>query len=191
MTIGRIPSVEGGIQPTIVDAKGDLIAATANDTPARLAVGTNNFFLRANSSASTGLEWAGSVTTFTPVLNQNGNVATSTATGKYLRVGNFIYGTVFIVANANGTANNKVRVTLPLAAVVNNVFIPVGQGAFYDASSFNVYPVQVVVEDGTYFSFPVTNAILGNGLQYLGGTQFTAALAAADQFGFSFAYEVA
>jgi hypothetical protein len=29
------------IQNTIVDAKGDLIGATAADTPARLAVGTN------------------------------------------------------------------------------------------------------------------------------------------------------
>lgn len=46
------------IQNAIVDAKGDLIAATANDTPARLAVGTNGQVLTANSTAATGLEWA-------------------------------------------------------------------------------------------------------------------------------------
>ncbi len=57
MTIGRIPSVEGGIQPTIVDAKGDLIAATAADTVNRLAVGSNDQVLVADSSASTGLAW--------------------------------------------------------------------------------------------------------------------------------------
>ena len=45
------------IQNAIVDAKGDLISATAADTPARLAVGTNGQFLAANSSTSTGLEW--------------------------------------------------------------------------------------------------------------------------------------
>lgn len=45
------------IQNTIVDAKGDLISATAADTPARLAVGTNGQVLTANSSTSTGLEW--------------------------------------------------------------------------------------------------------------------------------------
>jgi hypothetical protein len=39
MTVGRIPVIEGGIQPTIFDAKADLLTATANDTPARLAVG--------------------------------------------------------------------------------------------------------------------------------------------------------
>jgi len=58
MTTGRLPSVEGGIQPTIVTAKGDLIAATAAGTPARLGVGTNGYYLSADSTASTGLAWA-------------------------------------------------------------------------------------------------------------------------------------
>ena len=58
MTTGRLPSVEGGIQPTIVDAQGDIIAATAADTPARLAVGANDTVLTADSSTATGLKWA-------------------------------------------------------------------------------------------------------------------------------------
>lgn len=45
------------IQNAIVDAKGDLIAATAADTPARLAVGTNGQVLTADSTAATGLKW--------------------------------------------------------------------------------------------------------------------------------------
>jgi predicted secreted protein len=45
------------IQNAIVDAKGDLIAASAADTPARLAVGNNGETLVANSSTSTGLAW--------------------------------------------------------------------------------------------------------------------------------------
>lgn len=57
MTIGRIPSVEGGIQPTIVDAKGDLIAGVAADSVNRLAVGSNDQVLVADSSTSTGLAW--------------------------------------------------------------------------------------------------------------------------------------
>ena len=46
------------IQNAIVDAKGDLIAASAADTPARLAVGTNGQYLKADSTAATGLAWA-------------------------------------------------------------------------------------------------------------------------------------
>jgi hypothetical protein len=47
------------IQNSIVDAKGDLISATANDTPARLAVGANGETLVADSSTSTGLRYTG------------------------------------------------------------------------------------------------------------------------------------
>jgi hypothetical protein len=46
------------IQNTIVDAKGDLIGATAADTPARLAVGANGTVLTADSAEATGLKWA-------------------------------------------------------------------------------------------------------------------------------------
>jgi hypothetical protein len=47
------------IQNSIVDAKGDLIAASADNTPARLAVGSNGDTLVADSAASTGLRWQG------------------------------------------------------------------------------------------------------------------------------------
>lgn len=46
------------INPTIVDAKGDIIAATAADTVGRLAVGSNDQVLTADSSTATGLKWA-------------------------------------------------------------------------------------------------------------------------------------
>jgi hypothetical protein len=93
MTVGRIPSVEGGIQPTIFDAKADLLTATANDTPARLAVGANGTSLVADSTTATGLAYASRATlaanTFTAdqTINTvrvglgNSSIATNTALG--------------------------------------------------------------------------------------------------------------
>jgi hypothetical protein len=60
------------IQNTIVDAKGDLIAATAADTPARLAVGTNGQVLTADSTAATGLAWATASSGSSNVAGKNG-----------------------------------------------------------------------------------------------------------------------
>jgi hypothetical protein len=56
------------IQNAIVDAKGDLITATAADTPARLAVGSNGDTLVADSAATTGLRWSGA-NQLNPIIN--------------------------------------------------------------------------------------------------------------------------
>jgi hypothetical protein len=52
------------IQNAIVDAKGDLITATAADTPARLAVGANERRLVADSGETTGLKWVADTTNY-------------------------------------------------------------------------------------------------------------------------------
>lgn len=54
---GPVPVVTNSMATTI-DAKGDLIVGTGADTFNRLAVGTNNYVLTADSSTSTGLKWA-------------------------------------------------------------------------------------------------------------------------------------
>ena len=53
-----LTNANAAIAKAIVDAKGDLISATAADTPSRLAVGTNGQVLTADSGEATGLKWA-------------------------------------------------------------------------------------------------------------------------------------
>lgn len=54
---GNDVRVVNAIPVTLVDAKGDLLAGTADNTVGRVAVGTENKYLRANSLASAGMDW--------------------------------------------------------------------------------------------------------------------------------------
>jgi hypothetical protein len=105
------------IQNSIVDAKGDLIAATADDTPARLAVGTNEAYLKADSTTATGLKWDyDSWTSYTPTISPNtGSFTTASATGRYKQIGKTIFvqvkGTITTVGTGDG-----VRITAPFTA---------------------------------------------------------------------------
>jgi hypothetical protein len=118
MTIGRIPSVEGGIQPTIFDAKGDLLTATAGDTPARIAAGTNGFALLADTAEAVGLKWAAGI----PVVT-NAQTATYTV----------VLGDAYkLVTMSVGSANDfqiptNANVAFPVGTVINVIQIGAGQ----------------------------------------------------------------
>ena len=96
------------IQNAIVDAKGDLIAATAADTPARLAVGTNEAYLKADSTAATGLKWDyDSWTSYTPTISAvSGSFTTASASGRYKQIGKTCIvqakGTITTVGTGSG-----------------------------------------------------------------------------------------
>jgi len=120
MTIGRIPSVEGGIQPTILDAKGDLIVATAADTPARLAVGSNNLLLTADSNQATGLKWSSDWTSYTPTWGAYGtapSLGNGTFTAQYIQIGKLVTVQIRFVAGSTTTfGTSGWTFTLPVTA---------------------------------------------------------------------------
>jgi hypothetical protein len=98
------------IQNAIVDAKGDLIAATAADTPARLAVGTNGQVLTADSTAATGLKWA-TASSGGIVLIANTPFTSSTAVN-IDSVFSSTYKNYRIVINLTGSVNEDLRMRL-------------------------------------------------------------------------------
>lgn len=67
--------LDGKVDESLFDAKGDLLVASADNTPAKLGVGTNGYILTANSSATNGIEWAAAPIS---LPSQTGN------SGKYL-----------------------------------------------------------------------------------------------------------
>ena len=84
------------IQNSIVDAKGDIIAATAADTVARLAVGTNGQVLTAASGQATGLQWAtpssGGMTLLDTLTLSGASVTSTTFSSSYKQIMMYVKG---------------------------------------------------------------------------------------------------
>ena len=85
---------------TTIDAKGDLIVGTANDAFARVAVGTNNQTILADSTTSPGLKWAASPQS---ILGTTGDIlyASAANTPAALAAGTSGY---YLKANGAGVA---------------------------------------------------------------------------------------
>jgi len=58
--------LDARVEESLFDAKGDLLVGSADNTPAKLAVGTNGYILTANTSAANGIEWAAAPAGYSP-----------------------------------------------------------------------------------------------------------------------------
>jgi hypothetical protein len=72
--------IDNKTDKTQYDAKGDLIVGNADNTPAKLSVGTNGYLLTANSAATNGVEWAAAPVSLPDQTGNNGEFLTTDGT---------------------------------------------------------------------------------------------------------------
>ena len=133
---------------TILDAKGDLISATAADTPARLAVGTNGQVLTADSTTATGLKWGAlpSASKIVQVVSaQTGAVATGTGTIPFDdTIPQNTEGTQFMTATITPTNASNLLLIEVVAFVAPNAQVTM-QGALFQDSTANALAASLQV----------------------------------------------
>jgi len=93
-------NADAAIAKTIVDAKGDLIAATAADTVARLAIGSNDQVLTADSTAATGMKWATPTSSGMTLLSTTTLSGASTTISSISQSYNSLFMVIYGVTNA-------------------------------------------------------------------------------------------
>ena len=188
MTVGRIPVIEGGIQPTIFDAKADLLTATANDTPARLAVGANDLLLTAASGEATGLKYTGGWTSYTPTWG-NLTVGNGTVNARYQKIGKIVNVYVDFVFGSTSSISGGANFTIPIALATNSSSYQF-YGELLDNGTADYSGAIIVVGAGNCYI-----SALNAGTTFLNPQSVSATVpftwTTGDGFQFIFSYEVA
>jgi hypothetical protein len=111
MTVGRLPNVEGGIQPTLLTTTGDIMYASSASNPARLGIGTASQILAVNSGA-TAPEWVAAPSSGMTLISATtigSAVASVTVTGAFSAT----YDNYkIIITGGSASADNFFQLTL-------------------------------------------------------------------------------
>ena len=135
-------------------AKGDLIAASAAQTPTTLSVGANNTVLVANSSASTGVNWTSTIAG----LTTQGELLEYPYENWYINGAAFAGYTAYLQTNLSAvhyltgtsTANGTLNITAASGTALNSV-MATGQAMTFSLLITNTtaYYVSAVQVDGS------------------------------------------
>lgn len=72
--------LDGKVDESLFDTKGDILVASADNTPAKLPAGTNGYLLTANSAATNGIEWAAAPVSLPDQSGNSGEYLTTDGT---------------------------------------------------------------------------------------------------------------
>ena len=138
------------IQNAIVDAKGDIVAASAADTPARLPVGTDNQRLVAASGEATGLKYVSD--TQNTVIDAAGDLLYGTAADTLARLPIGTAGQVLKVNSGAtapewGVAGGASGLTLIQRSTFSNV---AGTGTTFDGVFSSTYVNYLICIENCY-----------------------------------------
>ena len=103
------------LSATIVDAKGDIIAATGADAFSRLAVGANNTVLTADSTTATGLKWAAAASGGLTLLSTTSMTTIATTVSSISQA----YKYLFIIARGIDSTNANTTLAVTLNSTAN------------------------------------------------------------------------
>jgi len=95
------------IPQAVINAKGDLIAGSANDTATVLSASTNGYVLITDSSTTSGLTWADSAASTQTLTNKSISLTTNTVTGTKAQFNSAMSDADFASIAGTETLTNK------------------------------------------------------------------------------------
>lgn len=124
-------------------------------------------------------------TSYTPSLQQGGNVSKTVTYARYIKLGRLVVAEVYLAVTGSGSSSTAIEVGLPVTAATSG--IPVGSFYLYDAAPTPVNRIgaAVLVNTGE------VSGALDNQAGYMGAAGFTAALASGDSILMHVTYEAA
>ena len=152
------------IPNTLVDAKGDIVVASASDTPAILSKGSDGTVLVSDSTTSTGLAWqpygAQVVAGKNAIINGGMDIWQRGTTFNGISVGAFTADRMYHTWDGTGATRNITRQTFPngttLGTSTPQYFLRYNQSVAGSGGSYNVILAQKIEDIYLYAGQTVT-----------------------------------
>jgi hypothetical protein len=95
------------IPTATINAKGDLLVGSANDSIVTLTAGTNGFALTADSSTTSGLVWTNTASSTQTLTNKSISFTTNTITGTFAELNTAVTDHDLVSLTSTSTLTNK------------------------------------------------------------------------------------